>query len=83
MVQMVFTHEALQRSQRTMQAAAILNSQAYPIAQACIQASNGEIIVSVVEQTLVFGGLWVMPLTNLHAQLKHWDDSRWLLTFPP
>ena len=76
-----FSPEALERSERTIQAAAIFEGQALLIARACAEAHPVQTVVAEVSPDLEFRGIDRVLTRDLHKRLGNADDGRWVMLF--
>ena len=78
-----FSEAGLARPQQTVQAAMLFRAYATHIARACLDATPAEVIIAVVTPDLAFGGVWMLPLGELHAQVPALEAGGWSLIFAP
>ncbi len=78
-----FSGEALDRAQRAVQAAGLLREKVPIIAQVCAAANLDDVVVAVVEQNLVFGGVWPIPRSQVQERVAPLESSGWVLIFSP
>ena len=76
-----FSPQALERSERTIQAAAIFKGQALRIARECEEAHPVQTVVAEVSPGLEFSGVERVLTRDLHERLNSADDGRWVLLF--
>src|SRR4051794_22145217 len=74
---------SVERAERSVKAANLLATQANVIATACAQAKPSEIVVAIIEPTLTFGGVWIIPRSSLLTWVSRLERGVYSLPFDP
>ncbi len=77
------TPEAIDRAERTMQAASVLRENANVIAIQCEYAQADQVVLAVVTPELAFGSAEIIPLAELGEYVRSLRMGIWYLVFSP
>ena len=79
-----FSEEALNRPQRTIQAAKILREKAEAIVHVTGNATEDEVVIAIISSDLTFGGLWTLSRDGMSSQIAIIEEKGgWSFTFSP
>jgi len=77
----VLSAEAIERANKTVQAAQVLRNNLQAIAQACAQAKRDEVIVALVGPDLTFEGAHTISRHRLRRHVLGLERGSWHLVF--
>lgn len=75
------TPQAVERARRSIEAADVFLQHAPVVAQACADASDGEIVVALVGHDNTFLGVHVVPIMRLYSTVMEYGAESWSLIF--
>jgi hypothetical protein len=78
------TRAILDRPKQTIHACEQIHENAWSIAQACSEVNADQVVVAFVDhEDMIYGGLAVVPRSDLRERLGAMDPADWQFVFRP